>query len=237
VSAGTNHTKKAVDLAQEIERRIGPTTFLHVTGYYNNPSQRGLKRHYKIIAGLLIYPESNIILYNVPGRTKSNIEAETTIELSENPRIIGIKEASGDLEQVKKIIGATNPDRFRVLSGEDHLVAKITEMGGYGVISATANIAPRYFAEMIKTALEGNIEEANRMQDYINPLIKQGVFCAKNPVPLAHMFDTEVRSPLDKLPEIDEKVMRTVMMYSPKELGICLSEYRNNGVFQRRDNE
>ncbi|MBW2981297.1 4-hydroxy-tetrahydrodipicolinate synthase [Candidatus Woesearchaeota archaeon] len=223
VSAGSNNTREAIELSIEIEKRIGATTFLHVTGYYNNPPQEGLLAHYRTVANA-IRPDSNIILYNVPGRTKSNIEAETAIELAEHPKIIGVKEASGNLEQVTKIIEGTDPNQFRVMSGEDDLVAKIVEMGGFGVISATSNAAPVYFSKMAKTALEGRYEEAARMQEFINPLVK-AVFCAKNPIPLAHMFDTNVRLPLVKLPKIEEKVMRTLLSYSMKDLGFCISKY------------
>lgn len=223
VSSGSNNTREAIFLSQEIESRIGPSTFLHVTGYYNNPPQKGLVAHYNAVTEA-VSSDSNIILYNVPGRTKSNIEAETAITLAKNPKIIGVKEASGDLELVQRIIDRTDPNEFRVMSGEDNLVAKIIEIGGYGVISATANIAPKYFAEMTRTALEGNNEEANRMQEYIMPLVK-AVFLAKNPIPLAHIFHTELRLPLIKLPEINERVMRSALLYGPRELGICLSKY------------
>jgi len=225
VSAGSNSTTEAKALSKEIESRIGPTTFLHVTGYYNNPPQEGLIAHYSAVADA-IGPDSNVILYNVPGRTKSNIEAETAIVLAENPRIIGIKEASGNLEQVEKIIQDTDSNSFRVMSGEDDLVVKIMEMGGFGVISATANVAPGYFAKMVQTALEGRYEEAHKMQQYVNPLVKQGIFLAKNPIPLAHMFNTNVRLPLVKLPRIEERLRRTSAMFGAEELGIDLTKYQ-----------
>jgi 4-hydroxy-tetrahydrodipicolinate synthase len=228
VSAGSNCTREAIALSQEIEKRIGPTTFLHVTGYYNNPPQEGLVAHYNAVADA-IGLESNVILYNVPLRTKSNIEARTAIELAKHPKIIGVKEASGDLKQVKAIIDRTDPNQFRVMSGEDGIVSNIMGMGGFGVISATGNIAPAYFARMAQTALEGRHEEAADMQNYINDLVK-AVFAAKNPIPLAHMFNTDVRLPLVKLPELHDCIMRKVMMYSPLELGISLADYHRAGV-------
>jgi len=221
VSAGSNSTREAIVLSQEIERRIGPTTFLHVTGYYNNPPQEGLIAHYEAVAEA-IGPESNVVLYNVPGRTNSKIKAGTAVELAGHPKIIGIKEASGDLEQAEKIIRGTNPDNFRLMSGEDNLVTKIIELGGFGVISATANIAPAYFSRMVQAALDPMHEDHRRMhemQQYINPLV-EAVFCAKNPIPLAHMFDTDVRLPLVKLPRIKERIKRALAMFSIKELGI-----------------
>lgn len=226
-SAGSNSTSEAIELSKIIEKEIGPTTLLHVTGYYNNPPQEGLIEHYLRIADAI---DGNIILYNVPGRTKSNIEAGTAIELSKHLKIIGLKEASGDEKQVEAIIKGTNPSEFRVLSGEDHLVAKIMQMGGYGVISASANVAPRYFSEITEHALNGDYEKAFALQEEVNPFVKE-VFAVKNPIPLAFMFNTGVRLPLVGIPdlrnhkELEEKIRGTLNKYTPQQLGINLSNY------------
>jgi 4-hydroxy-tetrahydrodipicolinate synthase len=224
VSAGSNSTEEAIYLTNEIEKRIGPTTFLHVTGYYNNPPQEGLFLHYSAISENLKENESNIVLYNVPGRTASNLEADTVIKLAKNEKIIGIKEASGKLEQIEKIIQNTDSNKFKVLSGEDHLVAPIIKMGGYGVISASANIAPRYFSNIVNAALDKDYELADEMQEKILPLVK-AVFKAKNPIPLAHIFNTEVRLPLCKLPRIENEVIDTINQYHFKNLGIDVTKY------------
>jgi len=223
--AGSNCTREAIELTTKIEERIGPATFLHVTGYYNNPPQEGLIKHYNAITEAM-HPESNLIMYNVPGRTKSNIESDTAIELSKNQKIIGIKEASGDLEQVERIIKGTDSDNFRVMSGEDNLVAKIMDMGGYGVISASANIAPKLFVELTRFALEGYIETAYKIQEHVNPLVK-AVFCAKNPIPLAHMFDTHLRLPLCRLERVQAQIDTILNRYRSEELGIDLKKYKN----------
>ena len=224
VGAGSNSTREAIDLSLSIERRIGPSSFLHVTGYYNNPPQEGIYSHFERLAESLA--NSNIILYNVPGRTSSRVEPETAIKLSRIRNIIGIKEASGDLEAVIKIISGTDRERFVVLSGEDDLVSQIMHVGGRGVISASANIAPRYFTRITNASLRGDYEEAQNIQDEINPLVKQGVFYRKNPIPLAHMFDSELRLPLVKLPSIEAHLEEVLSHYIPKELGIDLRDYR-----------
>ncbi len=227
VGAGSNCTNEAISLSKEIENKIGPSTFLHVTGYYNNPPQEGLIAHYNMLAKAI--PKSNIILYNVPGRTSSKIEPETVMTLIDHvENIIGIKEASGDLEAVKRIIAYTNPDRFRVVSGEDHLVAEIIKEGGTGVISASANIAPKYFVEITKAALAGDHQEARRLQEEILPLVKQGVFYKKNPIPLAEMFNTELRLPLVRLSGIRPNLEKLLMEYPSDKLGINVKDYSMN---------
>jgi 4-hydroxy-tetrahydrodipicolinate synthase len=222
-SAGSNSTKEAIEISQHIEDLIGPTTFLHVTGYYNNPPQAGLIKHFEAIADSI---DGNIIMYNVPGRTASNIEAKTAIYLSKNPKIIGLKEASGNLAQVKEIIDNTNPDEFRVLSGEDHLVADIVKMGGFGVISASANVAPKYFVKIVELALNKEYDLAEKFQQEIIPLVKQGVFAVKNPISLAHMFNTGLRLPLCKIDGLDEKLEDVLKNYSKEDLGIDLEKYK-----------
>ncbi len=225
VGAGSNSTQEAINLSRKIEERIGPSTFLHVTGYYNNPPQEGITEHFIKLAQNI--PESSIILYNVPTRTGSNIEPETAIALGASIKnIIGIKEASGDMEAVKKIIQHSSKYTFRVLSGEDDLVAKIMQEGGTGVISASANIAPKYFVDIARAALNKDYDKADRLQYEVLDLVKQGVFYRKNPIPLAHMFNTEIRLPLIKLPKIQDHLQRILSEYSPENLGINLEDYK-----------
>ncbi|MEI6731705.1 MAG: 4-hydroxy-tetrahydrodipicolinate synthase [archaeon] len=226
VGAGSNCTREALIHSWNIERKIGPSTFLHVTGYYNNPTQEGLFQHYRTLSESL--PNSNIIIYNVPGRTSSNILPETVIRLAnETSNIVGIKEASGNLEAAKEIIDHTRRNRFRVLSGEDHLVNDMMQLGAAGVISASANLAPRYFNEIISYAQRGHCAEAEAMQKEINPLVKQGVFRIKNPIPLAYYFNTHLRLPLTPVPEELRPGLDTLISgYTPERLGIDLRNYR-----------
>jgi len=232
-SAGSNCTREAINLSQAIEGEIGPSTLLHVTGYYNNPPPAGQFEHYTTIADRV---QGNIILYNVPGRTSNHIERNTAIELARHPKIIGLKAAPGkhdpELKQLKGIIENTNPDYFRVLSGEDDLVAKIIGMGGYGVISASANVAPKMFKQMTDYALSGKYEEAEKLQERLLPLVRQAVFAAKNPIPLAYMFGSGIRLPLCSLEKagIPPKQVDTVLArYNTTELGVNITKYKKFG--------
>lgn len=226
-SAGSNSTREALRLTRKIEQELGPTTFLHVTGYYNNPPQAGLLAHFREVADSLRHDESNIILYNVPGRTRSNIDVDTTVALAEHPRIVGVKEASGDLDQVKAIIDRTDPSRFRVLTGECDQIARVVEIGGFGAISATANLAPRLLGRMVAAALGGDYRLAHQLQARASPAIN-AVFHekAKNPIPLAMLFRTGLRLPLVALPEILDDLKQSVCGYTADELGIDLDHYR-----------
>lgn len=220
--AGSNSTSEAISLSTEIENRIGPTTFLQVTPYYIKPPQEGLIAHYNAIANEI---QGNIILYNVPGRTSCNIQPATAIALSNNPRIIGIKQASEEFEETLDIVLRTDPNSFRVLSGEDGLVARLLESGGYGVISASANVAPNYFVQLTEQGLNGNHERAHELQTEIDPLVKT-VFCATNPIPLATMFETYLRPPLVRLEDIEDQIWETLRNYNSERLGINLENYR-----------
>ena len=136
-----------------------------------------------------------IVLYNVPSRTGSDISVDSVVTLSRHPWIIGLKEACGDLEKVKKVLDHTNRSEFTVLSGEDHQVADVIALGGTGVISASANRWPSQFERLAELALQGGKEEAKALQEALLPCVA-AVFSAKNPIPLAKMLDTKVRLPL-----------------------------------------
>ncbi|RME77270.1 4-hydroxy-tetrahydrodipicolinate synthase [Candidatus Woesearchaeota archaeon] len=235
-SAGSNNTREALFLTEAIFDQIGPATFLHVTGYYNNPPQEGLIAHYESIAGLCADLESNVILYNVPGRTNSELEPETIIRLSEHEAIIGLKEARGADEsavvKTAEVIEGTNPEKFRVLSGEDDLVAWMMNpssfKGGnhaYGVISATANVAPLLMKNICTAALRGEHDLAFEFQEYAHDIIN-AVFCAKNPIPLAHMFNTQLRKPLVRLDSIQDTCDEALSKYPVQDLGIDIAKYR-----------
>ncbi len=212
-SAGSNSTRESIFMMAEILKRAKVDAFLHVTGYYNNPPQEGLLKHYRTVADYAGESDTAVILYNVPGRTKSNIEAATCIKLARHPAIIAVKEASGDLEQVQAILDGTDRATFTVVSGEDHLVADIIRRGGTGVISASANRWPAEFQSLTELALGGEHDKAEALQKALLPCV-EAVFCVKNPIPLAHMFNTGVRSPLvtidEMTPENQEKAVATI---------------------------
>ena len=153
---GGNNT---MDLVNELKSfdASGFTAVLSVSPYYNKPSQRGIFEHYKLLAEASPLP---IILYNVPGRTGSNITAETTLKIAnEIPNVCGVKEASGNMEQIMKII-KHKPSGFLVISGDDNLTLPIIAAGGDGVISVTANAFTSDYAKMVQLCLQGNFEQA-----------------------------------------------------------------------------
>ncbi|MCK5375283.1 MAG: 4-hydroxy-tetrahydrodipicolinate synthase [Alphaproteobacteria bacterium] len=225
VAAGSNNTKSALDMSKKLEEALGPTTFLHVTGYYNNPPQKGIIGHFETLADNLIYSDSNIILYNVPSRTGNNIEAETTIKLAQHSGIIGIKEASGDLKQCRAIIEGTDGSYFRVLTGECDQVASTIEIGGFGAISASCNIAPSLMVNMVKAGLAGDYDTAKALQKKILPVVK-AVFRVKNPIPLYMMFNSGMRLPMVLVEEVRQELIDVLAGYTSEELGIDISQYK-----------
>ncbi len=206
-SAGSNSTRESVYLMQSIAREARVDAYLHVTGYYNNPPQEGLLRHYRTVADEAARHDTAVVMYNVPGRTASNIAAETCIELAEHPAIIAVKEASGDMDQVQRILDETDRSAFAVTSGEDHLVAEIMRRGGTGVISASANRWPREFQRLTELALAGEHRKAAELQEALMPCVK-AVFCVKNPIPLHHMFGSGIRVPLVPVEELNPETRR-----------------------------
>jgi 4-hydroxy-tetrahydrodipicolinate synthase len=170
---GGNNT---ADLIQKLEefRSLKIDAILSASPYYNKPSQKGLIAHYTALADHSAFP---IVLYNVPGRTASNIDADTTLELSKHKNIVAIKEASGDLGQVSKIL-ADKDDDFMLLSGEDQLSLPIISLGGEGVISVAANAYPREFSDMVRAALSDDFQKAKRLHlslnDYFEWLTEEG---------------------------------------------------------------
>lgn len=176
--SGSNSTAEAKHLTASAEK-AGVHASLQVAPYYNKPSQEGFYRHFKEIAESTKLP---IILYNIPGRTAKNVEAETIIELSKIDNIIGVKEASGDLEQVSKIIRDSGDD-FLVYSGEDYLTLPILSLGGDGVISVASHIAGNQMQAMAKAYKSGDIAEAAKLHYALMDLFKV-LFITANPVPV-----------------------------------------------------
>ncbi len=176
VGVGGNDTSRVVELIDQTNLD-GVDAILSVTPFYNKPAQRGLFEHYKYISERSPRP---IILYNVPGRTGVNMEAETTLRIArECPNVVAIKEASGNLEQIGRVIEGA-PEGFLVISGDDSLALPIMKMGGVGVISVAANAFPRYFAELIGSQAEGGSEENDSKFEVIRPTIKM-LFAEGNP--------------------------------------------------------
>lgn len=176
--AGSNHTSHAIELAQGCEK-AGADAVLLVTPYYNKTTQKGLIKHYKMIAESINIP---IILYNVPSRTGLNITPKTCYELSKIKNIVAIKEASGNISQVAEIAALCGPD-FDIYSGNDDQVLPLLALGGKGVISVLANVAPRYTHDMVASYLNGDTKTATKMQLDTLHLINM-LFCETNPIPV-----------------------------------------------------
>lgn len=176
--AGANDTRRAVALSREMAA-AGATHLLHVSPMYNKPPQRGIVAHFRAIADSVDIP---IVAYNVPGRTGSNIEARTTLELATIPGIAGVKEASGNLEQVMEI-ARHRPPGFALLSGDDALTLPILALGGEGVISVVSNATPRQMAEMVSHAASGDFGRARSCHEQLLPWMR-AAFIESNPIPV-----------------------------------------------------
>jgi 4-hydroxy-tetrahydrodipicolinate synthase len=176
--AGTNSTKKAIDLAKRSEA-AGADALLIVTPYYNKPTQGGLLAHYRAIAGAVSKP---IVIYNVPGRTGCNCLPATVLELAKDTSFVAVKEASGSLDQVSAIL-RERPDHFSVLSGDDALTLPLVALGGDGVIAVVANEAPALLVELVEAALAGERSKAAALHARLFPLMRAN-FLESNPIPV-----------------------------------------------------
>jgi 4-hydroxy-tetrahydrodipicolinate synthase len=206
--AASNDTAKAVALSKQMEA-AGATHLLHSSPMYNKPPQRGIIAHFHAVADAVSVP---IVVYNVPGRTASNVEAGTTLELAKHPRIAAVKEASGLLPQITDII-VGRPDGFSVLSGDDELTLPILALGGDGLVSVISNVAPRLTAEMVRLARAGRFEKARDIHQRLLPWMR-AAFVESNPVPVKSALnmlgrmDNRLRLPLVPLLESKSALVR-----------------------------
>ena len=199
---GSNSTAEAVEATREAER-VGVDACLLVVPYYNKPTQEGLYQHFKTIAQSTSLP---CILYNVPSRTVINLAAETTIRLSQIDNIIGVKEASGNLEQITRIISDSRED-FLVWSGNDSDTLPILALGGYGVISVASHLVGRQISQMINSFINGKTDEAAKIHRHLLPLVN-ALFVVSNPIPVKYALNHigfKVGKPRLPLTEPDEK--------------------------------
>ncbi|MCM8772798.1 MAG: 4-hydroxy-tetrahydrodipicolinate synthase [Candidatus Omnitrophica bacterium] len=213
---GSNNTKEAIELTEYAEK-VGADAALLITPYYNKPTQRGLYLHYKEVAKAVSIP---LILYNVPSRTGISIAPETVAELSEIKNIVGIKEASGSLDQVSKILSLIKREDFVVLSGDDSLTLPIIAVGGKGVVSVASNIVPLEISQMVEFALNENFNEARKIHLKLFPLFKI-LFIETNPIPvktclsLMGLISPEWRLPLcGPSEESLEKIKKTLKEFN-----------------------
>ena len=175
---GANSTSEAIELTQEA-KNLGADACLLVTPYYNKPTQEGLFQHFKLIADSV---DIDQILYNVPGRTAVNMSVETTVRLSEISNIIGIKDATGDLEVIKELVNNC-PEDFLLLTGDDATAVDFLILGGHGGISVTANVTPKQLQKVYMAAIAGNSNLARQANKELTNL-HQNLFVESNPIPV-----------------------------------------------------
>jgi len=194
--SGSNSTSEAIDLTRHA-KQAGADGVLMVSPYYNKPSQEGLYHHYKAVAEAVDIP---IILYNVPSRTSSNILPATVARLAEIDNIVGIKEASGDLNQISEVIRLC-PEDFALLSGDDFTSMPTVLVGGTGLISVTSNVAPKDMSQMMEAALSGDLAKARQLHYKLFPLM-QAMFYETNPVPAKKALELmgKIKSGTPRLP-------------------------------------
>jgi 4-hydroxy-tetrahydrodipicolinate synthase len=209
--AGGYDTKEVIHLAKEMQR-VGASGLLSVTPYYNKPTQEGLYRHYQAIAESTTLP---VIVYNVPGRTGSNVEPATLARLAATANIVGVKEASGNISQMCEVCHAVPPD-FIVLSGDDAVTLPLMAIGGHGVISVASNEMPAEMVRMVEAAGRGDFAAARTVHNRILPLMQIN-FVESNPIPVKAamaamgLLEEVYRLPMcPPKPESREKILKVL---------------------------
>ena len=214
---GANSTAEAVELTQEAQR-LGADASLQVVPYYNKPTQAGLYEHFRAIAESCDLP---IIPYNVPGRTVADLQTETTVRLAQIPNVVGIKDATGNLERGQWLIREL-PDDFAVYSGDDATAVGLMLMGGRGNVSVTANVMPKAMAELCRLAMAGQAREAAALNRWLLPLHRL-MFVEPNPAPVKWALwrmakiKAGIRLPLVGLSEAHQRELESVLL----SLGVC----------------
>ena len=215
---GSNSTAQSIALSQAVED-AGIDAYLLVVPYYNKPMQEGLYRHFTAIADAVSKP---VILYNVPGRTVADMLPETVGRLAPHDNIVGIKEATGNIERLRAIRELVD-DNFSLLSGDDFTVLDFIEAGGHGVITVSGNVAPAAMAELCRLASAGDIDAARTIDDRLQPL-NQALFAESNPIPvkwaMAQMglMEAHIRLPLTPYDVKYHEQMRAAMKGAGVEL-------------------
>lgn len=210
IGTGTNATAESATFSREAAR-AGADGLLVVGPYYNKPPQAGFRAHVAAIAEAADLP---IIVYNVPGRTSFNVRAETMLQLAEEvPTVVGVKEASGDLQQITDIL-AHRPEHLAVYAGDDEMAFPLLALGGDGVVSVIANALPDRFSEMVRAGLEGDLEKARRLHFELLPAMR-ACFFETNPLPIKAVLAASgqmhgrVRLPLQAMQgETKERVLK-----------------------------
>ncbi len=208
---GSNSTREAIELTLHA-KRAGADGALLLSPYYNKPTQEGIYAHYAAIAEATRFP---IVLYNIPGRTASNIAPEIIARLARLEHVVGVKEASANLDQMAHVI-AKCPPEFAVLSGDDGLTLPLLALGGKGVISTTSNVAPRQICELVHRFQSGDIAGAQAIHYALLPLFDM-LFCETNPIPVKAAAgelgwcSPEIRLPLTRITDANLERLKVVL--------------------------
>jgi 4-hydroxy-tetrahydrodipicolinate synthase len=227
---GSYSTSDAIEMTKHAER-AGAAGALVVNPYYNKPTQEGLYRHFRAVAESVAIP---ILVYNIQSRTAVNVETATLARLVRDVKnIVGVKEASGSLDQMSQVIAACGPD-FSVLSGDDNITLPLLAIGGSGVVSVIANIVPRETADLVHAALEGDWKRARDLHYRLFPLAR-AAFLETNPIPIkemmamAGMLEPEFRLPMCRMSDANREKLRDIIKpYVPS----CLASQtkHNRGI-------
>jgi 4-hydroxy-tetrahydrodipicolinate synthase len=217
VIAGTggNSTSEAVDLTEHA-KRAGADATLQVVPYYNKPTQEGLYRHFERVTQVGL----PVILYNVPGRTVADLADETTLRLAQLPGVVGIKDATGDLLRAAQLIKRA-PSHFAVYSGNDDSALALMLLGGHGVVSVTANVAPQLMSRMCAAALAGELASARQINNQLLPLHVK-LFAEPNPIP--------VKWALQKLGRIAGGIRLPMVPLSATNQPVVLAAMQESGL-------
>jgi 4-hydroxy-tetrahydrodipicolinate synthase len=213
---GSNSTREAIELTRHA-KEAGADAALLISPYYNKPTQEGIFAHYAAIAQETAFP---LVVYNIPGRTASNLLPATVARLAERSAAVGIKEASGDLVQIATLV-ALCPDDFAVVSGDDALTLPLLAVGGRGVISTSSNVAPEAMVELVRAFRSGDLAGALRTHQRLLPLF-DALFCETNPIPVKAalgrmgLIGDEIRLPLTRLTDANRERLGVVL----KEFGL-----------------
>ena len=213
---GSNSTREAIELTR-YAKEAGADGALLISPYYNKPTQEGIVAHYAEIARETDFP---LVVYNIPGRTASNMLPSTLARLADIEQVVGVKEASGDLAQISAVVTLC-PGDFSVLSGDDALTLPMLAVGGRGVISTSANVAPAEMVDLVRAFRAGDLDRALQTHQQLLPLF-DALFCETNPIPvkaalgLLGLVGDEIRLPLTRLTDANRERLQVVL----KEIGL-----------------
>lgn len=210
---GSNSTRQTINMSLSVAELADIDAFLIVVPYYNKPMQEGMYRHFSAIADAVPRP---VLMYNVPGRTVADMQAETVARLAGHENIFGIKEATGDIERLRQILALVDDDEFMLYSGDDFTALEFLETGGHGIVTVSGNVVPAATARLCRLVREGRVDEAKALDDTLQPLNK-ALFIESNPIPVKWalnqmgLISPNLRLPMTEYSEQHHEQMRAAM--------------------------